>query len=1111
VFEQVGTKLIKAFTPRLTRNVGVRLAEGPALRSLSDSASVSDAALIGGGLRQITNFLREGKTQHARDTVSELLARAEIPENRMLSSQAPQVQDVLELVRHAHSFDMPQFVRSGLDWSVDLLSENQTLQAIQKLKAAPGNGQEMVAGTHGKSSASLKLLREGDAIATLALTTGNVEVAQRALLLARPHLEEQPDALATHLKRLRGETERPRSRPQKAAPAHAVSPDGERLPLSTGVKREQQRLEGMSLGFRQSSRERRALIEQIEGGKVPFLEGVQRLKERNPQHKEALGFLETCVRSVGRTPERGHFDLRFVLEDDLANRRESAQRLLRVFEHYDRGSTIKPEAAAILAQRFLEIHPEYQPIEGVRLAILAEMRRLQTRDASRCFVHAPLVESPSALLGLFARHGDFRGAYPSQDDRSALALLAHKYTDHLTGNAEIVRFVNDRRGVRFVSHGPDGLRKAAASHIWKMHRQAPGVGIWLYGGLDHNKIDLSGIGAGIQRSLQEREQRIFGALNPGISSDSQVFRSLSELTTELESLAKTNATEARRMLNVAVGFPDTFWLEQKWEGILPLLRVADHQGWHDECKNLFQQAVKLAESPEQQQQLVWLGRIMNLQDSALPSVADPGVGKKIFAELLASARTGKAEFNRMLDGLNISKKDEQVFWEAQLRRFSASGEDQAHLLDLLFRYAEDESPLSRNRTILGLLEGQENNRGMLDSGLALLREGASAQQAMLLDTALKGTVTQKQQVLRSLQQGLPEGATVESKLKWLSEGGQARTQAPVGAVASKGGSPAQTVLAGLDEAERAGRVDLGSLRTLAQMLDADTGANQNSQRAVGRLLRLMLPQLEGNEKLLAQTALNECNLATQKKLLARLAAGESLPGNPIAALAWLYTETMVSPGGFADLSAFDLPGNPNISELQRALNNSIFFRDRRGIARVKGDQVWLDALSDASHYSGDLKAAVFEALGDLRAKKRDNTRDSVAKLEPHYWVTLLDVSRGADTSERAILEAATWSDLRGAVADELYQALKSKRYEHTPLPEAMFDFLGRLPEGEPKVGVRRGTLRVLKRHYEATGDERSRALTDAAIPHKSGGAVNDDRWVTDGMVHFALQKLSEQV
>lgn len=172
--------------------------KAPQLASTAGALSVdrmhlSDAQLLPGDLRQVKNLLRAGDTERAQGLVSELLASGRLLEERQVAPAPPRMSDVLQLVRHARGLGLNSQVKDGLNWAVKLLRENPERHDLAASEAQQAQslmgGRSASKGHPGyhQPAAYPAASKGADAIASLALATGNEAIAREALAPSADH------------------------------------------------------------------------------------------------------------------------------------------------------------------------------------------------------------------------------------------------------------------------------------------------------------------------------------------------------------------------------------------------------------------------------------------------------------------------------------------------------------------------------------------------------------------------------------------------------------------------------------------------------------------------------------------------------------------------------------------------------------------------------------------------------------------------------------------------------------------------------------------------------------------------------------------------------------
>jgi len=1099
-----------------------------------DRMHLSDAQLLPSGLRQVKNMLRAGDSDRAQDLVGQLLARGGMFENRMLAAEPPRVSDVLDLVRHAHDFGMASQVKDGLNWGVELLRENPAREYVAEAKAGRGKGmiEGVVASSDGtvqdKASLYLSASKEANAIASLALATENEPIARKALSMVRPHLQPDSAEITKRLKLLSqslDETQKPKLERNATGEARRQSA---RRPLEFGVERERTRLEGVRLSARQPLPERQALLQQIQRGEVPVLEGIQRLKERNPQHEEALSFMQACLKA---SPEqRKNVNLDFVLEDNVPTRTDAASRLVDIFS-----AAGSPKSAEVTAL-FLEMHPEFRGLETVREHMLKKLKALRAADPETDF-YARQLESPTALLDWADRYPGHRGSireviiHEQADDgnhrvRFERGRLRFDYAEFLNNGAQSVRLLERNDRVKPKLQGINELLSDAENHIRTTLRIRPDARFSWGGWTD------SGAGKTVADESQARVAAALGVVN---ESEAVVSRSLADLRAEIPNLlASGKAEEAKSLLQTAQHLPEAFWAEQTWDGVMPLLRIADAQGWHTERKELFAQAARLAKTPAEQQEMIWLGRLMGESAENLPSRVEPAVGRRVLTEFLASTRNSEQDYPRVLKALEIQNESEAEFWTQWRKALTLPGDQEpGYVIEQLLDYTQQKTQKGRYGAMLDVLNREEKWSQALKSGFDVLKDGAPPAHQGLVEAGRMAPFNTQRQILARLQRGVPESADAVSELLWLANAQLEVNQVPREAAAALVNRlPAERqalaqflVDPSIKEPGRLQRLavdrlkqplaneatGLSELRWLANEVGEDRADVGSAQAAVS-LLGLMRPHLQGNEKLLADTVKDFEAADVHRQVLRSLLEPGDASKNPLDALVALNIDADTRSALLGKLPS--LADSPDVSPLQRVLAKNAkraYGGERRGTEEA-ANQLFA-ALKSASAFRGDVREGVLDVL-DKTVREYASSYDSITnanrRVERVAWAALADQ---VQSPEKRVIQSVT---REGGVSGEkvrmeLFKAIKTRRFERASELEALLAFVKSVPEGEGKRNLRVGVLEELQAYYEELGDKRALALVKAAMAHDENVASNSDFENFNNVADSVFKQLEQQL
>ena len=732
-----------------------------------DRMNLSDAQLLPRGLRQVKNLLVAGDTQQrTRDIVAELLARGHLIEDRRLAPEPPRVSDVLELVRHAHDFGMINQVQDGLRWGVDLLRENPASGYVAEAKAGRGKGMSegVVASPDGtvqdRASLYLAALKDANAIASLALATGNEAIAREALSAVRPHAKPQSDEITKRLKLLSQSLDETRNPQPKGGAKGEARRQSARRPLEFGVEREQARQQGVRIGYRQPLQERQALLQQIQRGEVPVVEGIQRLKERNPQHEEALNFMQICLKVAPE--QRKNVKLDFVLEDDVPSRTDAASRLLNIFS--EAGS---PESAEVTAL-FLEMHPEFRGFETVRDQMLKKLDALRAENPNADF-HARQLDSPTALLDWVQRsavyHHDWintlktheKSSDVSREVRIARGRARFEYAEYLSREAKSVR-LSEKQG-RVVSNVQDinQLLSTAERYI----RKELSIGKDVRFSLGEPAVLKARQTAG-----NEGQARVAAALGDVIDSEKAALRVTRNLAAEISNLALMGKVDdAKNLLQVAQFMPEAL----DWDDVLSLLRIADAQGWHTERSELFACATALGQTPAHMQEMIWLGRLMGESAQNLPSEVDLTVGRRVLTEFLANTRKSEQDYLRVLKALGIQNQLEVKFWTQWRKELRLPGDQEpGYVIEQLLNYTQQTTQKGWYGAMLDVLSREKKGSQALKIGFDVLLDGVPPAHLGLVKAGPTAQFDVQRQILARLQDGVAASADSGTENHWLS-------------------------------------------------------------------------------------------------------------------------------------------------------------------------------------------------------------------------------------------------------------------------------------------------------------------------------------------------------
>jgi hypothetical protein len=622
---------------RLVTGAGEEAAAKSAPR-LAEHVALSEKVRVKGGLREVQSLLREGQTDNARERLSKLVVLGEVPQNGVLDAPVD-VADVLDLTRLAHALSMGAQAEDGLKWATELLRD-------ARCGSAP----------------TLEHMRAADQIATLALTLGKRDQAAAALSLtlrkrdqaaAALSLVRREQTVARHIERLERGASGARA-PRAIASADDAAKNAPKKGVPFGVPRENQRVAHLSAGTRQSLKERRELLDAIKKERIPLVAGLQLLKEGNPHLDGVLSFAQECAR-LNPALRGQDLNLSFVLSDGVLDRTASIRLLTGIFKMF------KEPRNAKLTEQLLTIHPELKPIEAVRLFLKQELDANKPPGAVRT---ASQIGDPRALLdflggsvrNVFTKDRNFKYVpaepdewifkpsliAPSTDELQA--RQAYQYALFLTQHAVESRL--DGQAFKSSDLGPQLMKKASAY----LKNEFPGTRF-------RQAVEKATAG----EEANSRIERIGNRFGMVDATELDVSKAVNELTEEVRSLLSQQPDTARKLLGETSALPEAYWSVQRLEDVLPLLRIAHQQGWTPERNTMFENAVKLAQTDSQRQELAWFARLMGIKNQSLTANLDAEAGKRAVMTLLSDASNPQQTMRQLTTAQKLDDV-ESNFW-----------------------------------------------------------------------------------------------------------------------------------------------------------------------------------------------------------------------------------------------------------------------------------------------------------------------------------------------------------------------------------------------------------------------------------------------------------------
>ncbi len=668
------------------------------------------------------------------------------------------------------------------------------------------------------------------------------------------------------------------------------------------------------------------------------------------------------------------------------------------------------------------------------------------------------------------------------------------------------------------------------------------------------------------------ERRIGSAVGAASGTESAVRRSMEELRAEISTLLiNGDKDKAKELLTMAMGLPEVLWAPPKLDDVMALLRVADSQNWQDERQDLFAHAVKLAQQPNEKQELAWMARLMGLSDASLPKELDASIGAKVMKQLLLGSRGEEEAKNleRVLKTLDISDDAEQVIWKGWHASLTVPDDRKAdHILNRLQMYIQQREASGKYASLLGVLD--DAPPGTIAAGFNALHDTAPEAHKGLLEAGGMLSSDAQQRILSRLKAGVPPSADAVSELLWLAKtlpqgegiahiakALEARLpaerkalaqflsaafpseelpphhqdsyaannkispqQKQIEAVLADGVLPSpEVVLSRLKQPLQEGATPLSELRWLAGQVRTAPKTSDGTDEASQALLGLMEPHLSGNEKWLANL---EMESSEYLSLVKRLADPQPMPQNPISALVeHLSGFLAINDSPRALYHAADSLGNQfeleGASPLQRDLLKGINSKHRDVIYEP---ELLFKLLKDAAEPTEDAQAFLMRSLDETVNRLATSTNQDYLYNYGHLILGVL--KNRVSPAEGALIrgfsavkgeERYHLGQIQARTLEPLFRALKTREYQDVPVPDALFSFLERLPGDDYQPTFRQSVLLELKDHIKASGDERLGKIASAAIPEPLGGTwkpKGERKW-DDRVVQLALRNLEQQL